>query len=114
MTVNDIYKSSMALNGYSTPETNLSDKSVLERFPQLINQILADLSLNQISSIDDEITAEGVLLESIIWGSAMLISLSMGDTAKNTAFTSAYNAKRAASLAKKESISDVLPSTGEI
>ena len=101
----DIYKRAMRLLGYGDI---LNDEALRQRFEEqsaeLISQIAADLHIQEISSLSDE-------LEALACGTAMLISLIEGDSSKNRIFTALYNAKRASSLKAKAIIADVMPQT---
>ncbi len=113
MTGYDIYKRALALLGYSAGGNETAENSSISaRLPELINQILSELEIDLIESLADKIDTTPQKAEAIYYGTAMLIALSESDGTKNQIFAGIYNAKRAAALSKKDSISDVLPSVG--
>ena len=56
-----------------------------------------------------EIIATEPQIEAVCYGTAMLLSLSEGETEQNRLFTQIYNAKRAAVLSEIQKIQDSLP-----
>ena len=95
----DIYKRAMRLLGYGDI---LNDEALRQRFEEqsteLISQIAADLHIQEISSLSDELEADAQQLEALA-------------CSKNRIFTALYNAKRASSLKAKAIIADVMPQT---
>ena len=104
----DIYKRAMRLLGYGDI---LNDEALRQRFEEQSAELAADLHIQEISSLSDELEADAQQLEALACGTAMLISLIEGDSSKNRIFTALYNAKRASSLKAKAIIADVMPQT---
>lgn len=113
MTGLDIYKRCIALMGYTSTESDaVSDHTIIERFPEIINQVAADLKIEPIKSLTEIISATDAKTDALCYGAAMFLALSEGDGDKNQLFSSIYNAKRATALSSTDSISDVLPGLG--
>lgn len=112
MTGNDIFKRSLSLLGYTpTEQEAVSSKALLLRMPDILNQILSDLSLSEVTELSQNIEATPLQLDAICCGCTMLFALSDGDNTKNRIFTEIYNARRAAALSKAEQRQDTLPHT---
>ena len=110
MTGQDIYKRCMALMGYTVSEGEIiSDQTLISRFTEFINQIALDLKLSPINSLSDKITTTPAKTDALYYGTAMLLSLSEGETTKNQFFANIYNSKRITALSENSNISDVLP-----
>lgn len=106
----DIYSRSAVRIGISgTADEIVSDSRLLARALELINQISADLKLEEISNLSDEISCSETEVEALCCGVVMLLSLSDGDTAKNQLYTGIYNAKRATVLGGISHVEDNLP-----
>lgn len=106
----DVYKRALNLLGYiGSDEDQALSKSLLKRSFELINQILEDLNICKISSLVDDIEASAKQLQAVCYGTAMLIAVSEGDSAKNALFAEIYNAKRSAALSGISKIEDNLP-----
>lgn len=108
----DIYKRAMRLLGYGDI---LNDEALRQRFEEqsaeLISQIAADLHIQGISSLSDELEADAQQIEALACGTAMLISLIEGDSSK-TAFYPRFTMPSAHHLLKlKRIIADVMPQT---
>lgn len=109
----DIYKRCIVLMGYTSSDSDaISDRTLIDRFPEIINQIAMDLKAEPIESLSEDIKLSAPKQEALCYGAAMLLALTEGDGAKNQLFAGIYNAKRAAALCETDSISDVLPSIG--
>lgn len=106
----DIYKKAMLLLGYNDIVNNPPLQIRFEeQGAELISQIAADLQILDISSLSSDLVIDTVQAEALIYGTAMLLSLTEGDTSKNRVFTELYNAKRAAALKKIGKITDIMP-----
>lgn len=111
MTGLEIYRRALALLGYWDEVGNPMTGGIGEvRAAELINQLLSDLNGGGIGSLSDEISLDNKDCDALCCGTAMLIALAEGDSAKNSLFTELYNAKRAAAKSRREMIGDVLPS----
>ena len=112
MTGNDIFKRSLNLLGYTpTEQEAVSSKALLTRMPDILNQILSDLGLSELTDLSQNIKATPIQLDAVCCGCTMLLALSDGDNTKNRIFTEIYNAKRAAALSKTGQRQDTLPYT---
>lgn len=111
MTGFDVFKRCMVLLGYS-PESNevVDNKTLINRMPDIINQIALDLKIPQIFSLSEKININEAKIDALCCGCAMLLALTEGDSGKNQIFTAIYNAKRASVLSQKVKKEDVLPS----
>ena len=105
----DIYKKAVARLGYENGDEITLKNTQFSHIFEIINQITADLKLDKLSELSQEIDYSADIIEAICCGAAMLISLSEGDIAKNQIFTNIYNAKRAAILGGISHIKDTLP-----
>lgn len=109
----DIYKRALNLLGYSGGEGSPTAAELMEkRCLEAVNQILADLKCEPISSLSAELANTAAKTEALCYGTAMMLSLTEGDGEKNRLFTEIYNAKRAAALACIEHVGDCLPNVG--
>lgn len=109
----DIKKRVLNLLGYSGNAGNPSSAELIEkRCLEAVNQILADLKSEPISSLSEDIRISSAKTEALCYGTAMMLSLTEGDGEKNRLFTEIYNAKRAAALACIEHVGDCLPNVG--
>lgn len=112
MTGNEIYKRCLSLLGYTpTEQETVSTSSLLSRMPDILNQILTDLKLPEIKSLDETVKGTNLQIDAVCCGCAMLLSLSDGDNRKNRVFTEIYNARRGAALCETDKIKDNLPYT---
>lgn len=110
MTGYDIYKKVLNISGHlNCGENSFSEQVLLERMPDIINQICFDLKIPAINGLDDVINASEPEIDALCYGTAMLLAVSEGESEKNMLFTQIYNAKRAAVLCKSEKIEDTLP-----
>ena len=111
MTANELFERAIALLGYSNPNGDKAGlETLLARTVDCINQILSDISSDKkISALDEEIPVFGTGLEALIYGTAMLLALSISDNEKNVLFAGLYNIKRAAYKSSLTVRSDVLP-----
>ncbi len=111
MTGYDIYKKSAIRLGYMNTSNNTTLKSHLEgRALELINQILSDLRLENMTRLSDELSLDKMQTEALTNGLSMLLSLSEADDEKSKIYTDIYNAKRSGVLSKNELRTDCLPS----
>ncbi len=113
----EVYKSALSLLGYVDSDDRIvPDNTLYKRAIAIINQTLTDLKQNEIENMNSEINISKSCLEALIWGVAMLLSISTADADKNRVFTSIYNSKRTAALCEAETIEDKLPNVnlGEI
>lgn len=110
MTGYDIYNKVLNLSGNRNHiEDDFSEQIMLERMPDIINQICFDLKIPLIKVLENEIIATEPQIDALCYGTAMLLSLSEGETEQNRLFTQIYNAKRAAVLSEIQKIQDSLP-----
>lgn len=116
MTGYDVYESAMMLLGYVRADGTLAeDEGIKQRAVRAVNQISADLCIkNKILNLTEDLGADNRYFEPLTYGVGMLLSLSESDREKNEIFTRIYNAKRSTVRSGKDSISDVLPVTGEV
>lgn len=103
----DIYKKAAIRAGITENDT-LSD-SFTKKGEEYINQIANDLNIVGINSMSDKINCSSLQAEALCCGVAMLISLSISDSEKNSVLTDIYNSKRASALSKISSVEDVIP-----
>lgn len=110
MTGYDIYNRVLNLSGKRhTVDDGFSEQIMLERMPDIIDQICFDLKIPAIKALENEINATEPQIDALCYGTAMLLSLSEGETEQNRLFTQIYNAKRAAVLSETQKIQDSLP-----
>ena len=111
MTGNDIYLIVSSLLGFSEGLSDArNDITLRERMLVSINRIGADLcDMPSLKSLNDSIDLSSAFCEALPYGVAMLISLTDGDSEKNSIFTSLYNSKRAAAKVSSTVVDDVLP-----
>ena len=110
MTGYDIYKRAINLLGYSeNGKSIVLNDSIFDRSLDLINQIAEDINLPRIASLSEKFVIESKNLQALCFGTAMLIAISEGDSAKAGMFSQIYNAKRAAALNIISTVEDCLP-----
>lgn len=111
MTGNDIYLTVTTLLGFGDALSDTrNDITLRERMLVALNRIGADLcDMPPVKSLNDSVSLSSAFCEALIYGVAMLISLTDGDSEKNSIFTSLYNSKRASAKAQKAAVSDTLP-----
>ena len=111
MTVNEIFDRVLALLGYSNKDGGYEGLEVLKsRVIDCVNQILADLETEvMVSKLNDSLPVEGVGIEAVIYGTAMLLALSICDNEKNVLFAGLYNIKRATYKSNVYQKKDALP-----
>ncbi len=113
MKANEVYKRALNLLGYvDSDDTVVPDSALHKRTIHIINQILADLKQNEIENMNAEINISKICLEALVWGVAMLLSISTADADKNRVFTSIYNSKRSAALCETDTVTDKIPNVG--
>ena len=109
----DLKKRVLNLLGYSGNAGSPSSAALMEkRCLEAVNQIMADLKGESISSLSEELTISAAKTQALCYGTAMMLSLTEGDGEKNRLFTDLYNSKRAAALACIEHVGDCLPNAG--
>ena len=110
MTGNELYRRVLSLLGYYGNETVKTDTNyLLKRALDVINQMCIDLKIPPIERLEQAIAADNKKLDALCYGTAMLLSLVEGDSAKNELFAKIYNAKRATALSACEKVEDKLP-----
>lgn len=110
MTVNEVFKKAVALLGYSNADGSESGLEVLHsRNATAVNQILADLGEQGTLVDTDKIPLSNNGLEVLIYGTAMLLALSISDNEKSNLFTNLYNLKRSSYKSHITKRSDTLP-----
>ncbi len=111
MTGYDIYKKVLSISGYSAlDQADFSQQVILERMPDIINQICFDLKIPTVNELENTIEATQKQIDALCYGVAMLLAVSEGETEKNKLFAQIYNAKRAAVLSETLLVEDKLPS----
>ncbi len=111
MTGYDIYKRVLNISGYlNNGDGIVGEQALVKRMPDIINQICNDLKISEINFLEEKINATQPQLDALCYGTAMLLSLSEGETEKNRLFTQIYNSKRTIVLSQNEKIEDTLPS----
>lgn len=111
MTVNEIFDRAVILLGYSNKDGGYDGLEILKsRVLCCVNQILADLTTKgELTNLSDTISIEGVGIEAVIYGVAMLLALSICDNEKNVLFAGLYNVKRATYKSSVHQKKDTLP-----
>ncbi len=105
----DVYKRALSLLGYVGYDDDAAlSESLLRRALDLINQILADLKLDELEYISDEIIASSEKTQALCYGTAMLMAISEGDAQKNALLAEIYNSKRSAALSEVSKVEDKL------
>lgn len=111
MTGYDIYRRVLNISGcLNGGESSVEHQLLLERMPDIINQICLDLKIPQIKVLAQEMNISSKQEDALCYGTAMLLAVGESETEKNQLFTQIYNAKRAAVLSSSEVIEDTLPS----
>ncbi len=111
MTGYDIYKRALSISGYLNDGIVLGDDGVLiEKVPDIINQIALDLKIPEINDIEQNVNATPEQFDAACYGVAMLLAIKDRDSDKSRLFTQIYNSKRAAALSESGKIYDTLPS----
>lgn len=100
----DIFRKVMLRLSYTDTYNKLSVKAL-----EFINQICIDLKIPVIESLSEKIEQNSEVLEALCCGVAMLLTVSEGDSEKNSLYTALYNSKRASVLSKVTLVEDVLP-----
>ncbi len=75
----------------------------------LCNCVFLDLGLPPADSADQYLDVPYRFREAVCYGTAMFISIYMGDALRQSVFTDIYNGKRKAALSKGGKIKDVMP-----
>ena len=111
MTGYDIYKKVLSISGYSSlNEDDFAGQVIIERMPDIINQICFDLKIPAINGLENTVIASSEQSDALCYGVAMLLAVSEGETEKNKLFAQIYNSKRAAVLSETLLVEDKLPS----
>lgn len=86
----DVLKNVYLLINEDIPEGSLAQQL------GFINHILSDLGIKgPLCDLNEEIKAQEKLLIAVVYGTAMLLTVAKGDSARQQYFTELYNAKRA-------------------
>lgn len=109
MTGYDLLKRAVSLLGYEGNDVVLIRDKNPEVIKGFINQILCDLKIEEISDLSQTPSFDRTVAETVVYGLAMLLSLTEGESEKNRVFTDIYNKKRSAVLKNILSVKDVLP-----
>lgn len=110
MTGYDIFNRAVMLLGYTYPDGGITaNNALLNRACDVIDQICSDLGVQRIDALECELNIDEKTADALLYGTAMLLSLTEGDAVKNQLFAQLYNAKRSAALASLHRIYDVLP-----
>ena len=98
MTGNNVLNRVTALLGYTDKNGQMSENNIIKsRLLDYINQITLDLDgTGDLKALYDIIKIKKECEEALIYGVAMLLALSVGDSEKNSIFANVYNFKRAA------------------
>lgn len=110
MTGYDLYKKICALLGYSYSNTDANDRRLI-RIQEILEQIALDLKFEPTKMLSEEIIIEAKKKEALIYGTAMMLAASEGDSGNTKMFAQLYNAKRGSALCSKDNVSDTLPTT---
>ncbi len=120
-TAREVFERAMQLCGYVNGEgvpDRLQDADMYKRGPALVNQIYADMffaetpdaEFRPIGSMEAEISLSSRCVNDIMpYGVAMLLAQAEGDTTAQSAFSYAYNQKRAGGVKAARRIADKLP-----
>lgn len=79
-------------------------------FLNMLNQICADLGVRNLENLSQKIIMKETQTEALIYGSAMLFSVTLRDAGCAKIYTELYNSKRAKALSKTDTRQDILPS----
>ena len=79
-------------------------------FLNMLNQICADLGVRSLENLSQKIIMKETQTEALIYGSAMLFSVTLRDAGCAKIYTELYNSKRAKALSKTDTRQDILPS----
>ncbi len=108
MTGFELYKKVCTLLGcYDLTENQDNGKSTA--FLNMLNQICNDLNLKEIGSLTDAVLYKENQKEALIYGCAMLFSVTLRDSGCAKIYTQLYNSKRAKALSQKDTRKDTLP-----
>lgn len=86
-----------------------TDNGKRAAFVNMINQICADLKIKEITGLSEEIPLEEKQKEALIYGCAMLLSVTLRDAGCAEIYTRLYNSKRAKALCSSDTRADTLP-----
>lgn len=114
MTGHKIYTRVLNLLGYINHDNSITPDAELQgRALHALNQILIDLKQEEVADMDCEINLSQSSIEALIYGVAMILSLSGCDAEINRVFTQIYNSKRSTALSEICVVTDVLPTVIE-
>lgn len=113
MKLNSIFERAVRLCGISEEYLHGNDLlSLRVRALSAINSTLFDLcGAEEANTLSEDLDITPAVADAAVYGAAMFISLSHGDTDKSSLFSGVYNAKRAAVKAETGAVRDVLPET---
>lgn len=113
MKLNSIFERAVRLCGISEEYLHGNDLlSLRARALSAINTTLFDLcGEGAANALSEEADITPAVADAAVYGTAMFISLSHGDTDKSSLFSEIYNAKRAAVKAEVTAVRDLLPKT---
>ena len=104
----EIFKNVCTMLGYYNYIQNTNNHNS-PSFINMINQICADLKIKEITGLSEEIPLEGKQKEALIYGCAMLLSVTLRDAGCAEIYTRLYNSKRAKALCSSDTRADTLP-----
>lgn len=113
MKLNTIFERAVRLCGIAEDYLKENDLLSLKvRALSALNTTLFDLcGEEEHLTLSEEADITPAVADAAVYGLAMFLSLSYGDTDKSSLFSGVYNAKRAAAKSDTGRISDVLPQT---
>ncbi len=113
MTGNNVVGKATYLLGYTDKNGQSSEENIIKsRALEFINQISLDLGGDgQLKALYDIINIGKECEEALVYGVAMMLALSVGDSEKNSVFAKLYNLKRASAKFFVSSKKDSLPVT---
>lgn len=110
----EIYKRVLNLLGYVNQDDAVTaDNALYRRAVYVMNQILLDLKQEEVKDLNCDINISKISIEALIYGMAMMLSLTGYDSELNRVFTQIYNSKRSAALSEITAVKDVLPTVIE-
>jgi len=105
MTGNEILSSAAALIGFKTPTSEMNEIAIT-----VINSVLEDISKPPLTSLSA--TAEDLDQkeeQACLYGTALLLSIAIGDLRSKECFSPIYNEKRGRVKRSKSYVTDALP-----
>ncbi len=108
MTGSELFKKVCTMLGcYDFAENNDNGKGAA--FLNIVNQISADLGIKEIDSLSQSLNIKECQKEAVIYGCAMLFSVTLRDSGCAKMYTQLYNSKRAKALSQSDFRKDILP-----